>query len=85
MENVFRKNKLCFGDTLLETLNFYLIFGRDRFIQEPKSVEMLVKIADQAMFSLEPTITVNNSEGAIFMQIIFQIFQGTDLLNQYFE
>lgn len=46
---------------------------------------MLVKIADQAMFTLEPTITVNNSEGAIFMQLIFQIFQGTDMLNQYFE
>ena len=32
MENVFRKNKLCFGDALLETLNYYLIFGKDRFI-----------------------------------------------------
>jgi len=35
---------------------------------------MLVKIADQALFSVQPNITINNSEGAIFLQIIFQIF-----------
>jgi len=35
---------------------------------------MIVKISDQAMFTLEPTITVNNAEGAILMQVIFQIF-----------
>jgi len=48
-------------------------------------VEMLVKIADQAMFSVEPNVTINNAEGAIFLQIIFQIFQGTEVLNNYFE
>lgn len=37
------------------------------------------------MFATEPNVTVNNSEGAIFLAIIFQIFQGTDCLNEHFE
>jgi len=32
---------------------------------------MLVKLADQSMFTVEPNITINNAEGAILMQIIF--------------
>ena len=46
---------------------------------------MLIRIAIESMFTLEPNITVNNAEGAIFLSIIFQIFQGTDILNEYFE
>lgn len=37
------------------------------------------------MFTVEPNVTVNNAEGAIFLAIIFQIFQGTDILNSFFE
>jgi len=33
MEKVFIKNKLCFGETLIQTLNLYLVFGRERFLQ----------------------------------------------------
>jgi hypothetical protein len=84
LENVFIKNKLKFGDILLETLNIYLIHGRDQMMNNPASIQMLVKIADQAIFTFEPNIIVNNSEGAILMQIIFQIFEGTDVLNNYF-
>jgi len=71
LEKVFIKNKNTFGDSLLETLNHYLIYGTQRFIQEPAAIEMLVKIGDQALFSLEPNVTVNNAEGAIFLQILF--------------
>jgi hypothetical protein len=71
LEKVFRKNKNCFGNTLLDTLNYYMVFGRDRLVQDKATVSML--------------ITVNNSEGSIFLSIIFQIFQGTDVLNEYFE
>jgi hypothetical protein len=46
---------------------------------------MLIRIAIEAMFTMEPNVTVNNAEGAIFLQIIFQIFQGTDILNEHFE
>ena len=85
MEKVFIKNKYTFGDTLLDTLNYYMIYGRDRLMQEKACLEMLITIADKAMFCVEPNITINNSEGAIFLQIILQIFQGTSSLNDYFE
>ena len=32
---------------------------------------MLIKIAVEAIYTLEPNITVNNSEGAIFLALIF--------------
>jgi hypothetical protein len=32
---------------------------------------MVLKIADQAIFCLEPNVTVNNTEGALFLQLIF--------------
>ena len=85
LEQVFQKNKKCFGNTLLDTLNYYMVHGRERIIQDKTTVSMLIRIAIESMFTLEPNITVNNAEGAIFLSIIFQIFQGTDILNEYFE
>jgi hypothetical protein len=82
---VFNKNKKCLGSTLLDTLNYYMIYGKDRLMQDTGAVAMLTRIAVEAMFSVEPNITVVNAEGAIFLQIVFQIFQGTDVLNEYFE
>jgi hypothetical protein len=85
LEQVFNKNKKCFGSTLLDTLNYYMIYGKDRLMQDQGSVAMLTRIAVEAMFSVEPNITIVNAEGAIFLHIIFQIFQGTDVLNEFFE
>ena len=85
LEAVFMKNKQCFGEVLMETLNTYLIYGSERIAQDPKALEMLVRIGDQAMFTTESSITFNNSEGAIFLQILFQIYKGTDAMNIYFE
>jgi hypothetical protein len=62
-----------------------MVHGRERLIQDKTTVSMLIRIAIESMFTLEPNITVNNAEGAIFLSIIFQIFQGTDILNEYFE
>ena len=85
LEKVFIKNKHCFGNTLLDTLNYYMVHGRDRLLQDQNTVSMLIRIAIEAMFSVEPNVTINNAEGAIFLAIIFQIFQGTDILNSFFE
>lgn len=38
LEKVFVKNKHCFGDALMDTLNFYMIYGRDRFVNEPGAI-----------------------------------------------
>ena len=46
---------------------------------------MLVRIGDQAMFTTESSITYNNTEGAIFLQILFQIYKDTEAMNIYFE
>jgi hypothetical protein len=47
LEKVFAKNKNRFGDsTLLETINCYLMYGTQRFMQEPSAIEMLVRMAD---------------------------------------
>jgi len=61
MEKVFAKNKNCFGDALIETLNYYMIFGRQRLLQDPGAIAMLVKLADQALFTLESSVTINNA------------------------
>lgn len=45
---------------------------------------MLFRIADQALFSPEANVTTNNAEGAIFLQIVFQIFQGSAVLDEFF-
>jgi hypothetical protein len=75
LENVFTKNKNRFGDcTLLETINYYLIFGSQRILQDQGAIEMLIRMADRALFCIEPNITVNNAEGALLLQLILQIF-----------
>jgi hypothetical protein len=67
---VFQKNKMTFGN-LLDTLNYYLISGKDIIAQNSEYLVMLIKMAGEAMFTKEPTIAIHNSEGAILMQLIF--------------
>ena len=67
---VFQKNKNTFGN-LLDTLNHYLTSGRDVIAQNREYLVMLVKMAGEAMFTKEPTMSIHNSEGAILMQLIF--------------
>jgi hypothetical protein len=38
-----------------------------------------------SIFSTEPAITVHNSEGAILMQLLFQVYAGTSVLDEFFE
>ncbi len=37
------------------------------------------------MFSKEPAIVVHNSEGAILIQLLFQVYAGTSVLDEFFE
>ena len=45
---------------------------------------MVVRMAGESMFAKEPTIAVNNAEGAILMQLLFQVYAGTAVLNEFF-
>ena len=81
---VFEKNKRAFGN-LFDTLNWYLNFGRDEFIADKNKLMMLIEMGSLAMFSSEPCVTVQNAEGCIFLQLLFQIFRETTALNDFFE
>ena len=56
---------------MLDTLNHYLISGRDIIGQTRDYLVMLIKMAGEAMLTKEPPISIHNSEGAILMQLIF--------------
>ena len=84
LEKVFEKNKKCFGN-LLDLLNYFLIYGKEQFAVNRNNLSILIGIAAKSMFSTEPNITIQNAEGAILYQLIFQVFAGTQVLDEYFE
>ena len=46
---------------------------------------MVIEMGKQSLFGNEPSITIQNSEGAILFQLLFQVFQGMTCLDPYFE
>lgn len=46
LELVFKKNKNTFGDTLLDTMNWYLMYGYQRIAESRDMIQMLMRIAD---------------------------------------
>ena len=47
---VFEKSKYVFGN-LLDTINNYLVYGKDTLMQNKEYVAMLVDIAKKSLFS----------------------------------
>jgi hypothetical protein len=47
-------------------------------------LKLLVEMANSALFATEPSITVHNAEGAILMQLLFQVYAGTQVLDEFF-
>lgn len=84
LSKVFEKNKFVFGH-LLDTLNYYLIYGRDQFVTNRDYVLMLIGIAKNSLFSTQPTISVQNSEGAILFQLIFQILSRSNAVDEFLD
>ena len=57
LEKIFEKNKMCFGGSILfDTLNCYMFYGKERFIQDKAAIEMLFRIADISLFTMTPNI-----------------------------
>lgn len=54
---VFEKNKCTFGN-LLDTLNSYLLYGRDQIAANKQYLEQLGEWATLSLFSKEPNITM---------------------------
>ena len=48
-------------------------------------MNLLVQMANLALYTTEPSITVHNAEGAILMQLLFQVYEGTQTLDEFFE
>ena len=61
---VFAKAKNTFGN-LLDTLNYYMLSGKEYFAVNGEYLAILVNMANESLFSMEPNITIQNSEGAI--------------------
>lgn len=83
-QKVFDKNKHAFGN-VLDTLNQYLVVARAQIAQSPDHMTLLVKMAGEALFGMQPVITIHNAEGAILLQLLFQTYAGTPALDPYYE
>ena len=64
LTKVFNKNKDAFGN-LLDSINYYLLFGKEHLALNRENLNVIIDMGRRSLFTLEPTITVNNSEGAI--------------------
>lgn len=84
LAKVFEKQKHSL-DTLLETFNAFLVFGKEMFVTNPALIETVVQVAKTALFTQNPNTVINNSEGALLLQLVFQILKGSDALNNGFE
>lgn len=81
---VFEKNKQTFGN-LLDTINSYLLSGNQYLAANKQLLQLVIEWANMSLFSKEPNITIQNSEGAILFQLLFQVYKGTTVLDEYFE
>ena len=67
---VLAKNSDSFGN-LLDTINTYLLVGKAEVATNPKILETIAGMANTALFTQKTNQTINNTEGAILIQIMF--------------
>jgi hypothetical protein len=84
LPKVLTKNKDSFG-SLFETINYFLCVGKIKLAEEPENLKTLYLMADRALFTKNPNQTINNSEGAIMIQLLFQVMTGSTALDSIFE
>lgn len=66
LPQIFEKNQNTFGN-LFETLNCYLVHGKQEILQNPQRLETFIDLAHKSMNSTKASINVHNAEGAIMM------------------
>jgi hypothetical protein len=69
---------------MLDTINYYCMYGKQDMIINPYLIELTAKMAEAALFTQHANQTINNSEGAILFQMLFQNFRGTNALDIIF-
>jgi len=72
--NFFNKYEKMFG-SLLPTLNAYIYFGKNDFITAKENIEYIIKICFESLSSTKQKIELNNSEGAILLQVLLQTIE----------
>ncbi len=75
LQKYYEKHKGVFGG-LLQTLNYYMLYGKARFTADKSWIEIVLKMAHSSLFSTYPPIETNNTEGAILCQMILQTIGG---------
>ena len=81
LPKVLEKNKHAFGN-LFEAINYYLVVGKQQLAEAPENVKVVCQMADTALFTNLPNKTINNTEGAMILQLLFQVMTGSEALNQ---
>ena len=79
--NVLQKSKGALGD-LLDAINSYMQYGKEVFIQRESSVRVFAQIVEQSMCTMK---ILQDCEGAIACQLLFQTLAGTQALNPFME
>ena len=80
---VLEKQKFQFSN-MLDTINYYCTYGKLDMEKNPYLIELTAKMAEAALFTQHANQTINNSEGAILFQVLFQTFRGTNALDLVF-
>ena len=80
LPKVLDKNKHAFGN-LFETVNYYMIVGKQQLAESPESIKVICQMADTALFTNMPNKTINNTEGTMLLQMLFQVMAGSEALN----
>lgn len=64
------KYKGVFG-TLLQTINYYIVYGKEHFENSKEMLAVLFDMANISLFAKEPPVILsNNAEGAILYSIV---------------
>lgn len=79
--NFFDKYEKMFG-SLFQTMNAYIYFGKDTFMPTNERMEYVIKICLESLFSTKSIVEMNNSEGALLMQILLQTLE-TKVMTPY--
>lgn len=78
---ILTKNRDSFGN-LLDTLNYYLTYGKaDLNGPQKEQLKVIAQMAETALFTTKPNVAINNTEGAIVVQILLTLMRGSDSLN----
>ena len=78
---VLEKNKHAFGN-LFEAINYYMVVGKQQLCETPENIKVICQMANVALFTDIPNKTINNTEGAMLLQLLFQVMTGSEALNQ---